>query len=158
MYSLLSNKLVGLLVNLCSEISASSSKTEKNGCKSAHLIGTLLRRSSSISSSFICRSRIARYSHSRKSCSTSCQGRAFSARRATFTLAKCQSDIRCRILQVYLLASNNGGHTSKVVRGGTALAPHANEKPRRQGMYLVKVHEKRLECSRRRVCAMMLVE
>lgn len=51
-----------------------------------HRTGTLFSKSSSISNSFICRSLTERYSLSRKSCSTSCHGRTFSSRNATFNL------------------------------------------------------------------------
>ena len=66
-------------------------RNKRNWSAKAHRTGILLMMSSSISSSFICLSRTARYSHSRNSCSTSCHGRMFSRFNATLTLKTNES-------------------------------------------------------------------
>lgn len=114
-------------------------------------MGTLLITSSSASSSCICRSRTARYSHSRKSCSTSCHGRMFSFRRATLTLYDHTKHHSGFSRKFCLLATCKCYNTREVASRCAALIPHPQEKLSRQCMDFVTVEEERLECGRRRI-------
>jgi hypothetical protein len=85
--ALLTNEFERFFIQFGSQIPGDQRKTvARPRNANTYLTGILLNKSSSCSSSFICLSRTARYSHSRKSCSTSCHARTFSRRRATFTL------------------------------------------------------------------------
>ena len=91
----------------------------------AYRTGTLFNKSSSSSSSRICRSRTARYSLSRKSCSTSCHGRSFSRRRATLTLKLALAPtgkLGKTFSQTYWLATNEATRMKSVPVA--PLSPH----------------------------------
>ena len=88
-----------------------------------YLTGTLFNKSSSFSSSFICRSRTARYSLSRKSCSTSCHGLRFSSRRASFTLRCYKYVVVCK--KCNLLAPCQCHDAWKIPRRRATLVPHS---------------------------------
>ena len=108
-------------------------------------MGTLLSRSSSNSNSFICLSRTARYSLSRKSCSTSCQRRTFSPRRATLTLARRVTTIHGGNQMRHSLAAYEGHDTREVSCSCTTLRPHPYKELSGQRMHPLKIEEERLE-------------
>ena len=118
--ALLADELKRLLVQLGTEVATGCSAPGQHSCRtvilraSTHRMGGLLMMSSSISSSCIWRSRTARYSHSRNSCSTSCQGRMFSCLRATLTLATGRVSHQ---LRGYRLRNGRREKTATVTRG-----------------------------------------
>jgi len=116
--------------------------------------GILLSRSSSSSSSFICRSRTPRYSQSEKSCTISCQGRKCSWRSATFILRVGHASMGffSRGFRGHALASHEGDYPGEVSYCSTTLIPHLEEEVGGKCMDLVEIEEERLEDGRSRIC------
>jgi hypothetical protein len=117
----------------------------------AYRTGTLLKRSSSISSSFICLSLTARYSHSRKSLSTSCHCRIFSVLRASLTLHNIYISELLQKLEQPLLAADQCDNSGEITERRSTFAPHSYEEIGRQRVNLVEVEEEWLEGSGGRI-------